>query len=305
MENNLGNALDFVGDIHGNAYKLKLLLEKLGYRKIENKWNHPANRQLVILGDFINAGFESKEVLSVLTELWSSRIAHILIGNHEYFLAWNYFKTGKEVFKKGSPLEKDYQRFLSEFENQEDLLIRYCEWISSLPIYLEGENFRAVHAYWSKQNEEILKKYRSLKELWSGFDDLKKKKTKKIKKVINETLSGKMAIFYDSCRMEKPEQYRVKWWKNLYGKNLIDGIQTNRPVRCPSVPINARILPDFEPYAENEKPVFFGHYWLQTLPYLLRNNACCLDFGAAKGGYLTAYRWNGERVLNANNLCWV
>lgn len=306
MENNLEKALDFVGDIHGNAYKLKLLLDKLGYLKTENEWKHPENRKLVILGDFINAGFESKEVLSLLKELWTAKLAYILLGNHEYYLAWNYFRFGKEVFKKGSSLEKDYQRFLSEFRDDENLLIKYCDWIYNLPLFLENDYFRAVHAYWSRKNDKILKKYSNLKELWGVFDNMKKKKAKKIRKAISETLSGKMAVFFDPCRMEKPEQYRVKWWRNnLYGKNLADCIQTNQTIKCPSVIVDSHILPDFEPYSENEKPVFFGHYWLQTLPCLLRNNACCLDFGAAKGGYLTAYRWNGEKILNANNLCWV
>jgi len=305
MENSFENALDFVGDIHGNAYKLKLLLDKLGYRKSDHSWSHPEGRKLVILGDFINSGFESKEVLSILKELWTEKVAYILVGNHEYFLAWNYYRSGTRVLKTDNHLGEDYKRFLEEFENDRELLINYCEWIYSLPVYLEGENFRAVHAYWSRKNEKHLLKFNNILKFWNELEEEKKKKSKKLKTVLNETLSGKMAVFFVPCRMEKPEQYRVKWWKNLYCKNLNEGIHTNRAVKCPDIPIDHQILSDFEPYGENEKPIFFGHYWFQTLPYLLRNNVCCLDFGAAKGGYLTAYRWNGERILNANNLVWV
>ena len=305
MGNEIGQGVDFVGDIHGNAKSLRLLLDKLGYNKDNGNWNHPENRVLLVLGDFINSGYESKEVLTILYELWNQKIAYILIGNHEYFLAWNYFKKGREALKPDGPLEKEYQRFLTEFVNEEELLIKYCEWIYILPFYIETDGFRAVHAYWSENNQKTLSKYKNLSDLWYVFAEDKIKKTKKIKKVINETVSGKMAVVYNPCKMEKPEYYRVKWWRNLYGKNLLDGVQVNNPVKCPSMIITPEILPDFVPYGDDEKPVFFGHYWFKTLPCLLRNNACCLDFGAAKGGYLTAYRWNGERMLNANNLIWI
>lgn len=31
----------------------------------------------------------------------------------------------------------------------------------------------------------------------------------------------------------------------------------------------------------------------------------CLDFSIAKGGVLCAYRFDGERELEADRLCWV
>jgi len=33
--------------------------------------------------------------------------------------------------------------------------------------------------------------------------------------------------------------------------------------------------------------------------------AACLDFSVAKEGFLTAYRWSGERVLSPKNLVYV
>ena len=298
-------AIDFIGDIHGNASKLILLLNKLGYFKDNEGWKHPEDRHLLVLGDFINVGPQSKEVLSILRELWSKSRAHILIGNHEYYLAWNYRKYGSGVFDTDGPLKIEYEGILHEFKDHRELLKEYCEWFLELPLYIETDSFRAVHAYWSAKNGKKLLKYKKMSDYWTVFSEDEKKKSKKLKRIISETISGKMAMFFNPCRMEKPEYYRVKWWKDLYGKDLKDSIMVNKKVKCPSIPINSEILPDFEPYGENEKPIFFGHYWFKNLPFLLRNNACCLDFGAAKGGYLTAYRWNGEQVLDANNLIWV
>jgi hypothetical protein len=48
--------------------------------------------------------------------------------------------------------------------------------------------------------------------------------------------------------------------------------------------------------------VFFGHYWLNGSPGITASNAACLDFSVAKEGYLTAYRWSGERELTADSL---
>jgi hypothetical protein len=40
-------------------------------------------------------------------------------------------------------------------------------------------------------------------------------------------------------------------------------------------------------------------------PAITASNAVCLDFSVAKKGYLTAYRWSGERDLSFENLAYV
>ena len=37
----------------------------------------------------------------------------------------------------------------------------------------------------------------------------------------------------------------------------------------------------------------------------LADNVACLDFSVAKGGFLCAYRWNGEQKLSNENFVWV
>jgi hypothetical protein len=47
------------------------------------------------------------------------------------------------------------------------------------------------------------------------------------------------------------------------------------------------------------KPVFIGHYWLSaSKPEILADNVACLDYSVAKGGFLCAYRWQGEQRLS-------
>jgi hypothetical protein len=53
------------------------------------------------------------------------------------------------------------------------------------------------------------------------------------------------------------------------------------------------------------KPVFVGHYWLKgQRPELLRRNIACVDWSVAKGGFLCAYRWDGERGLDVGKFVW-
>ena len=60
--------------------------------------------------------------------------------------------------------------------------------------------------------------------------------------------------------------------------------------------------------SEEERPVFFGHYWLTGIPKLIRDNVCCLDFSVAgyRGdGRLAAYRFDGEQRLDESKFVWV
>lgn len=295
---------DFIGDVHGNAKKLLQLIDKLGYVRNDNGWMHHENRQIIILGDFINVGKESKKVLSILHELWEKNIACVLVGNHEYFLALNFLKNGTSVFEKNSKIFFEYESLFNEFNSDYSELVKHIEWFASLPLYFETVKFRAVHAYWNNSNISIIRNCNSLKDI---FQARKQKLIKKeeVKSIVNETLNGKLIYHYNSWLFKKPQKFRIKWWNELYNKDLSDNIIVHNKTNLKSKKITPKLLPDFKPYQNNEKPVFIGHYWLQTLPCLLKNNVCCLDFGAAKGGYLTAYRFNGEQKLDARNLVWV
>jgi len=78
-----GRIIYAVGDIHGRADLLKIVLGKID-ADIEA---HPAPSPLIIfLGDYIDRGDSSAEVLSILEKLWlerSQREYIFLKGNHE------------------------------------------------------------------------------------------------------------------------------------------------------------------------------------------------------------------------------
>ena len=74
---------------------------------------------------------------------------------------------------------------------------------------------------------------------------------------------------------------------------------------CP-VPLEQATIDAAAPYPADAKPVFIGHYWLTApRPALLAENVACLDYSVAKGGFLCAYRWDGEQMLTNEHFVWV
>lgn len=73
------NQLFVIGDIHGQFDLLKSLL---------TKWNID-NQKLIFLGDYIDHGYQSHEVILLVQELCENYGATALSGNHEdNFLQW-------------------------------------------------------------------------------------------------------------------------------------------------------------------------------------------------------------------------
>ena len=108
----------FIGDVHGCYDELILLLEKLKFNQV--------NDQLIFLGDIINKGPKSKEVL----EFVYNGKHTCLLGNHEIG-----FLKGK-MPKLKSLLEGLFSK--SEFS-------AIYKWMENLPYYLETPEFIAVH----------------------------------------------------------------------------------------------------------------------------------------------------------------
>ena len=67
-------------------------------------------------------------------------------------------------------------------------------------------------------------------------------------------------------------------------------------------------VPDIEIPAEHRlgpvegAPILFGHHWFSGTVKVESHKVACLDWSAAKGGPLVAYRWNGESELTDDRL---
>lgn len=96
---------------------------------------------------------------------------------------------------------------------------------------------------------------------------------------------------------------RIRWWENING-HTIRSLAVKKTDYLPDLPVKP-CLSNPSHYGKDEKPVFFGHYWLNGNPSIYRHNICCLDYSVAKEGKLVAYRFDGEKRLTNDKLVFV
>ena len=93
---------------------------------------------------------------------------------------------------------------------------------------------------------------------------------------------------------------RLKWWVDKIHPAKFKDVFVSIPPEAENQPVEFEY--PIHSYPPDEKPVFFGHYWLRSEnPYLQSQNVCCLDFSVAKNGMLVGYRFSGEKKLTENN----
>lgn len=302
--------IDFIGDIHGHSDKLEKLLHKLGYKKSDGAYAHP-NRKVLFVGDYIDRGPKIKETLDIVKSMVESENAIALMGNHEYNALCFHFQDTEGGHLRKHSIKNIIQHYetLGQFQNNQEKFEEYLDWFKTLPLYFETEKFNAVHACGDNNNIEYLKKTLVDDRLTDELIYQSVQKGSKLNETIEQTLKGKEMKMPDGLSFNdkdnaKRTEIRIKWWEDPT-KMTYKSISVEPPENLPEKPIELSELksPDF--YRENEKKVFYGHYWLRGEPSLYRDNICCLDYSIAKGGKLVAYRLNEENILDRRNLVYV
>jgi len=302
--------IDFIGDIHGHAEDLKALLKKLGYSKNNGTYTHP-ERTAFFVGDYIDRGPEIPKTLDIVRGMVDAGQAKTLMGNHEYnaICFHQEDKTGGHLRKHSIKNILQHIDTLEQFQNHQDDYNEYIEWFKTLPLFYETENFRVVHACWDQDHIQLLKG--ELEDGCLPIGQLPKfvEKGTELYNAVNDTLKGKELelpeghVFLDKDNNER-NKIRFKWWEKSAG-HTYRSISVKKNEDLPDEPVVIDNLLDYSHYAEENKPVFFGHYWLSGNPSLYRNNICCLDYSVAEGGKLVAYRFDGEERLSDEKLVFV
>lgn len=120
-----------ISDIHGCFLTFEALLNKIGLSK---------NDELILLGDYINRGKRSKQVVDRIIEL--TMLGYNLTclkGNHEDMV---FDSIGLEDWSPGE--EETLKSFGINHLNELDP--KYIHWFKNLVPYYENENFIFVHA---------------------------------------------------------------------------------------------------------------------------------------------------------------
>jgi protein phosphatase len=74
---------DLIGDVHGCYDELTALLQNLGYELSDAGAKHPAGRKAVFLGDLVDRGPKTPEVLELVMKMVESGDALAVPGNHD------------------------------------------------------------------------------------------------------------------------------------------------------------------------------------------------------------------------------
>jgi polynucleotide kinase-phosphatase len=90
---------DIIGDIHGCYDELCMLLDQLGYAKAEHEGRpirrHPEGRRVIFLGDLVDRGPQTPEVLRLVMDMAAAGSALCVQGNHEARLLRKF--NGRDV----------------------------------------------------------------------------------------------------------------------------------------------------------------------------------------------------------------
>jgi hypothetical protein len=141
--------VDVVVDVHGQLEALDDLIDVLGYT---SDGSHPEGRRLVFVGDLVDRGPDSVGVIERVKRMVDAGNAQCVLGNHELSLLRNVPKVDNGWYFNQEGLSAKGQRVATEEERKE---IR--EFLAELPLALERDDLRVVHACWDPDAIERLK----------------------------------------------------------------------------------------------------------------------------------------------------
>jgi hypothetical protein len=184
-------------------------------------------------------------------------------------------------------------------------------WFKTLPLYLDLEGLRVVHACWHAASLETLGPFLDQRQCLR--EDAWRETARKGTDAYNaaETLMKGLEIplppgerFLDKDGHER-QRIRTRWWSQ--GAGTYRSVAMLDDATCetlPDEPVPGDVLPGYT----DDKPVFVGHYWLRGTPEPVSDRVACLDYTVtepAPEGRLTAYRWDGEVLIHWDGFVWV
>lgn len=197
---------------------------------------------------------------------------------------------------------RQHETFLEEYPIGSDAAQEVMDWFLTLPLFLDLDGIRLVHACWDAAHIDLVKRRRPNGRLVTGdLQEVALEQTEFAWAVVN-LVKGPEAQLPEECGFHdyhdvRRTKVRIKWWAEPGGTWRNATLSVKDPTELPETSIEGLI--DVTLYAQDAPPVFFGHYKRHGRPKEPdARNVMCLDYPKAP----CAYRWNGERALSAENL---
>lgn len=124
----------FISDIHGEYDLFLRLLEKINFSERDNMY---------VLGDMIDKGDKSIALVDFISRMQNVKA---ILGNHEYdFL--KYYDGLMRSAETENDITEALQKLQNRFPDENAALCwETADYIESLPLYVESEEFLCVHA---------------------------------------------------------------------------------------------------------------------------------------------------------------
>ena len=218
--------IDIVGDIHGEIDALRDLLGHLGYA---DDGSHPEGRRLVFLGDLTDRGPDSPAVVDIVQCFVEAGRAQCVLGNHDLNILLddrkhdNHWFFGEEWSLDGSG--EPTPAVLADDDTRQ----RVLEFFRSLPLALERDGLRVVHACWNDVVVDLAREARNVVRLYeehrklinarhehTDLDAVDRGLEHQNLSPVNVLTSGRerrVETPFESSGKVRYEE-RVKWWKD-------------------------------------------------------------------------------------------
>lgn len=307
---------DLIGDVHGCALALERLLKKLGYRHSRGSYRHDS-RKAIFVGDIVDRGPRIREALHIVKDMVDQGQAEIVLGNHEYN-AMCYCTQSRD-----GGLQKTYLRehnarnhrlireTLEQFEDYGGEWKAFLSWFQQIPLFIEKEGFRVVHACW---DELAIGRFRQLSPDHCLSEDLLHASSVEGSfeaRLVDRLTRGTALDLPEGETILSKDGYvrkvfRTKFWSSK-AETYSDVVFQPDPLpeHLAGKKLSAIEKQKLLSYSEQERPVFVGHYWMSGEPEPICTNVACLDYSAVKYGRLVAYQMDDEQVLDSGKFVWV
>lgn len=302
---------DIIGDVHGHAEELKQLLTQLGYQRSGHGFRHD-ERQVVFVGDFIDRGPGIRETIQIARATVENGNGHAVMGNHEYnAIAFHTPCPARPGFFR-KRTEKNQHQHQTTLDQLSSLEMRDAiKWFKTLPVAIELDGFRVVHASWQPADiAEIDTAISKFGRFTIDFLIHACDSENPLHQAIENVLKGPEIklpdgmSFFDKDGHERFST-RVRWYADPAGMTIQD-YSIGAGDNLPDKPVPDDNDNGIKAYPKADPPVFFGHYWLDGKPDRFAKNVACVDYSVAKHGKLCAYQWNeGDEEIDPAQFVWV
>lgn len=298
---------DVIGDVHGQGELLRSLLRRLGYVERSGNWCAPQGRWAVFVGDLIDRGPEQLNVLRMVRGMVDDGQALAVLGNHE-FNAIGFAQRGedgRQLRPRTLKNHAQHARFLDEVGLDSDEHLGWVRWFRTLPMALDLGGLRVVHAWWDQTAVDRIVvarggNHQALDEavVLQLYEDKTLEAARKRLTCGVEWALPAGSWIQDKEGHKHPDARLAVWRHSAERLRDIAIVPPGSEDAVPdiAVPAEHRIAP------VEGAPILFGHHWFSGPVKLESPKVACLDWSAAKGGPLVAYRWDGEAKLREEGL---